>query len=194
MRMKRHLNPPDFVDLLEGVTLDPWKTSHFERCRRCQETLAALAPCFQEVDEGTSQTDLPPAPDPDWSEFRSRVRDALLARSVRRSSWLGRWRVPVGLTPPPAAWGVAVPALIVLVTLTLGSLWLARSGRTTGPDDRSPDLATAELFQEDAAALETEALAWSEGDFFIALNELDESEADRLLELISLTLDGEGGV
>lgn len=181
------------MDLLEGVALDSGKTSHLEQCGCCRETLAALTPCFQDMGDGLSEAGLPPAAHSDWDEFRSGVRDELLARSVRRSSWLGKWRVPLGLIPPPAVWGVAVPSLVIAVTLTLSGLWFARTFRTTDVDDLREGVATGELFEEDAAALETEALAWSEGDFFITLNELDENEADRLLELISLTLEGDGG-
>lgn len=191
--MKRHLKPSDFTDLMEGIALDSGKTAHLEQCDRCQETLAALTPCFQDMSDGMREAGLAPTAHPDWSEFRSGVRDELLARSVRRSSWLGKWTAPLGLTPPPAVWGVAVPSLVIVVTLTLASVWLARTSRTTDFVDVRPGVATAELFEEDATALETEALAWSEGDFFITLNELDESEADRLLELIALTLDGDGG-
>jgi hypothetical protein len=193
MRLRRHLKPSDFTDLLEGIPLDSGKTAHLELCHQCRETLAGLTPCFRDLSDGVSGAGLPPTAPRDWNEFRSDLRDELLARSVRRSSWLGKWSVPLGLTPPPAVWSVAIPSLIIVASLTLTGLWLARTSRTTDFDAVPSGAATAQLFEEDAAALETEALAWSEGDFFISLNELDESESDRLLELIALTLDGDGG-
>ena len=50
------------------------------------------------------------------------------------------------------------------------------------------------LFLEDSTALETEALAWSDTELFIALNELEASEEETLLELIALTFGDDNGV
>ena len=50
-------------------------------------------------------------PEPDWSEFRSSVRDKLLSRSVQRTSAVRRWKL---------AWAFS---LIAAISITTGVLW-----------------------------------------------------------------------
>jgi len=194
--MMGHLKAEDFVDSLEGGPLDARQAAHLQRCGHCRETLASIAPYFRDVSD-PERPNLDVA-SPDWYEVRSSVRDQLLARAVRRSSAVSRWSGYL-LRPPAAAWGAVVPILVIAVMMVLAGLWHYRTtpppslqvGNGTPVETMGTDFV---LFMDDPTALETEALAWSDPEIFIALNELEESEEETLLELISLTFAEDDGV
>ena len=58
-------------------------------------------------------------PEPDWSQFRSSVRDQLLSRSIQRDAAVRRW---TGWTIRPAmAWALSVLLAVGITTVTV--LW-----------------------------------------------------------------------
>ena len=84
--------------------------------------------------------------------------------------------------------------------VTFGGLWHYRTAHETtiasvssevDLEDSNLELA---LFLDDSTALEVEAIAWSDNELFIALNELEESEEETLRELIALAFEGNNGV
>jgi hypothetical protein len=95
---------------------------------------------------------------------------------------------------PSAAWtGIA---LVIGLSLALAGLWAGRTSPqsvTNAPGTPTPEIDLA-LFLEDAEALDTEALAWSDTEIFIALNELEASEEETLRELIALAFPEDNGV
>jgi len=54
-------------------------------------------------------------PEPDWSEFRSAVRDKLLSRSVRRNSEVHRWKI---------AWAFSFAAVVAISSTFLWNVKL----------------------------------------------------------------------
>ena len=192
--MMGHLKAADFTDFLEGIPLTARKAAHFEDCEVCRSSLAAISPYFEDVSA--------PAPSPlavaqlDSDELRSAVRDRLLARAVKKSSFIPRW-TGQHLTPT-AAWGLSLALLVSIVTF--GGIWHYRTAHETtiasvsyevDLEDSNLELA---LFLDDSTALEAEAIAWSDNELFIALNELEESEEETLRELIALAFEGNNGV
>src|SRR5688572_9546707 len=97
-----HLKAEDFINLMEGVSLDQTRRVHLESCARCAETLKSVEAIRIQVTAMQINAE-EHIPEPDWAEFRGDVRNALLSRSVKREStnrnWLGgmRWK-------PAAAW------------------------------------------------------------------------------------------
>jgi hypothetical protein len=183
------------MDLLEGIPLNPKRAAHFERCGQCRTALREVAPYFGDMADPEPR--FPGAMAPDWDRLRDSVRDRLLARAVKRSSLVGRWTGQI-LTPA-AAWGLGL-ALVVSMGTLLG-IWHYRTSHEPFPTSASAVETGTEVpgagfgvFLEDPAALETEALAWSDADLFIALNELEESEEETLLELMALAFDQDDGV
>jgi hypothetical protein len=113
-----HLKAEDFTNLLEGAPLNRRRLSHLQSCARCQEKFESVQAIRQQMTEMDAQAE-GFIPEPDWSEFRSGVRNALLSRSVKREytrHWLG------GLPARPVlAWGIAA-VVVVGVTITSGLL------------------------------------------------------------------------
>jgi hypothetical protein len=83
-----------------------------------------------QVEEIVSQSD-DYIPEPDWSEFRSDVRNALLSRSVKREA-SKRWLAAIGWKPV-MAFGIAV-LLIIGIGIT-HTLW------NPGTKPASPEIA-----------------------------------------------------
>lgn len=123
-----HLSAEDFTNLLEGATLNERRLSHLQSCARCQEKFESVQAIRQQMTEMDAQAE-EFIPEPDWSEFRSGVRNALLSRSVKREytrHWLGGFGFP---SRPVMSWGIAA-LLVVGVTITSG---LLREPRSTEP-------------------------------------------------------------
>jgi len=186
-----HLRAAELTDLLEGIALKPARAAHLARCPRCRTTLASIAPYFEDVRQPGLDAMDPAACD--WEELRSAVRDQLLARAVKRASFVPRWTGR--MLTPSAAWGLSV-ALLVSV-MTLGGLWHYRTAHepaAPGEPGTGGIGTEAGLILDDSLALETEALAWADTEIFVALNELEESEEETLRELIAQTLAEDDGV
>lgn len=190
--LKGHLAAAEFIDILEGIPLAERRMAHLERCDSCQNSLAAIRECFEDLSQ-------PVGIDMNLARFdsaglRSGVRDQLLARAVKKSSIVPRWTGH--MLTPRAAWGLS---LALVVGVLAGTVWhyrtfnepsaLAGIAAVSQPVDE--DLA---LFVDDPSALETEAMAWSETELFVALNQLEESEEETLRELIALTFEDGNGV
>jgi len=190
-----HLKPAEFTDLLEGIPLGRKRKEHFAQCDRCRTVAEQIGPCFEEID---GAADCPVEVNPDWNALRSSVRDSLLTRAVQRSASASRWHGLALL--PSAAW--SVPLVLVVSLFGLGVLWhfanphfLETASMTEVPTSavgaNEPGL---NLFLDDPAALETEALAWSDSEIFIALNQLEDTEAEAFLDLIADAFAGDDGV
>jgi hypothetical protein len=170
MKMFGHLKAEDFTNLLEGAPLADPRQAHLRTCTRCREKFAAVQEVQTQIkemriDEGEF------IPEPDWSEFRTDVRNALLSRSVKREnagrSWLG------GMTLKPAlAWGVS---MLLVFGLTLSVMWNQRHAipeptQAQVIDDSSPEADLSSL----------SAMSQADQDVFDDLVYLNADEAQSL--------------
>jgi len=109
-----HLKAEDFVNIMDGKGLAEGRQSHLDSCPRCTETLRSVQGVRAQMTE-IHMTDNEHTPEPDWSEFRSDVRNALLSRSVKKANaahgWFGgmNWR-------PAMAWGFSMLFVFALTT------------------------------------------------------------------------------
>src|SRR5687767_416452 len=112
--MFTHLKAAEFVNLLEGIALKGNRRAHLDACKSCRATLHSMQSVHREV--STLDSDIP---EPDWSEFRSSVRNELLSRSVKRASVVRRW---TGWNVRPAvAWAASV--ILAVGILGAGLVW-----------------------------------------------------------------------
>lgn len=118
-----HLSAEDFTTLLDGADPTPRRLSHLQSCARCREKFESVEAIRRQMTEVEPRME-ESIPEPDWSEFRSDVRNALLSRSVRRDYKRG-W---TGGFPLKQAMAGGIAALLVLgLTITTGVLWNQRS-------------------------------------------------------------------
>jgi len=121
-----HLKAEDFVNLMEGAELSPKQRKHIGECSSCHSTWEYMRSAHSEM--SSLETDIP---EPDWSSFRSSVRDELLSRSIQRQSTVRRW---TGWTIRPAtAWALSLLLAIGVTTVTV--LWRSNTHVTVnGPN------------------------------------------------------------
>jgi hypothetical protein len=170
-----HLKPKDFASRIENGELSARRTAHLESCSRCMATLMALESIQADMSAAHEDT-----PEPDWTEFRSSVRDAMLSRSIRRDAAVRRW---TGWSTQPAmAWSLSVIFVAGLAAGTL--LWNQKSAQpVTPPVPKTPVIT-------ETAPPETEVTAWSQADVFDDLARLNDKEAERLRQLLERSVEG----
>jgi len=105
--MLGHLKAEDFTNLLDGTTLTDQRLAHLQSCTRCREKFESVQMMHGRIEEMRMESD-DYIPEPDWSEFRSDVRNALLSRSVkreqaRRREWVGQFSMKHAI-----AWGFSM--------------------------------------------------------------------------------------
>jgi hypothetical protein len=161
-----HLSAEDFVNLMEGGELPATRKAHLEACARCNATWQSVQSVHNEV--SSLDTDIP---EPDWTQFRSSVRDQLLSRSVQRESAVRRW---TGWRVRPAmAWALS---LLLAVGITTGIfLWNMQEG------PEPPQDAPSVLNNMD---IEADAALWSRTALFDDLLELNEAEQEQLRQML----------
>ena len=103
-------------------------------------------------------------PEPDWSEFRSSVRDRLLSRSMQRTSQVRRWKL---------AWAFS---LMALVAVTTGVIWNTQP-RNEGSD---PSLRGFAVAQPGAS----EMTEWPQTGLFDDLVQLGDMEKEQLRQML----------
>ncbi|MBI4474059.1 MAG: hypothetical protein HY646_15425 [Acidobacteria bacterium] len=178
--MFRHLKAEEFVNLLEGKDsseLSGKRRAHLESCARCAETWRSIERIHSEI--SLTDTDIL---EPDWSEFRSKVRNELLSRSVQRASTVRRWTGwPVR---PAAAWAFSI---LLAVGITSGAfLWLPPQEREAQPEPPPPasvvNVAPVAAPPDgiDFRGLQDEIRLWSQRSMFEEVAQLNEQEQERL--------------
>jgi len=121
------------------------------------------------------ENDLQDVPEPDWAEFRSSVRDAMLSRSIQRNATIRRW---TGWHVRPAmAWSLSV---VLVAGLTAGALLWNQRG--TEPAS-TPNAPITELIAE-TPIRDAEVATWSQGDVFDQLAQLNDHEVVHLRQLL----------
>jgi hypothetical protein len=166
MNMFGHLKAEDFTNLLDGTKLSESLQTHLQSCAQCRKTFESV----QQVRNQIEEMRIDPAeyiPEPDWTEFRSDVRTALLSRSVRRDNANRGWLGGMGWQPA-MAWGISM----LLVIGMAGVLW---NHQHQLPESQTAEIA-GENVSQDAADLNSLA-AMSQADVFDELVQLDADEA-----------------
>ena len=162
-----HLKAEDFVNLMEGAELSSRHRNHIESCPRCSATWESMRSVRAEVTSLEANI-----PEPDWTQFRSSVRDKLLSRSVQRESALRRW---TGWAIRPAvAWGLSVLMAVGVTTVTLWRI-----------DNRTP-VPTPTVIQSPATAeLPAEVIeAGPERSLFEDVVSLGEEEQEQFRQML----------
>jgi hypothetical protein len=179
--MLGHLKAADFVNLLDGVELSRKHRMHIQTCARCRATWESVRSLHTEIEETVDTT----MPEPDWTQFRSSVRDELLSRSIQRDSAVRRW---TGWTIRPAmAWALSLFMAIGITTVTV--VWKVEHHVTQPSADVSAGLVT----EPAAADLSSEVVeAGPERSLFDDLVSLGEDEQEQLRQLLESDQKGVG--
>jgi hypothetical protein len=166
-----HLKAEDFLSLIESRQEPAVERTHLNSCERCREIWDALKPLYAEMTSKDAEI-----PEPDWTEFRSSVRDQLLVRSVQRQTAVRRW---TGWAMRPAmAWALS---LLLAVGIPTGMfVWHLQT-------EKAP-ASTGQTLQPGTAALLIEV--GTEKTVFDDVIELNDSEQMQFQELLKAAQTG----
>ena len=167
-----HLKPEEFISFIDGEVLNEKRLAHLNSCPVC----TAQARLIRSV-----RTDLVVENDisePDWGNFRDSVRLELLSRSVQRQATVRRW---TGWPIRPAmAWGMSF-AILIVVSIG-GFLWHVNQ------DQNQPAVV---IQQTSGETPDVEEMAgWTETGVFQELSTLEDSQLERLKELVKSSQSG----
>jgi hypothetical protein len=127
-----HLKAEDFVNLMEGGAISADQRTHMDSCASCRETWKSMESLHSGI--SSPETEIP---EPEWTEFRSSVRDQLLSRSVQRETAIRRW---TGWTiRPAAAWALSLVMAAGLTTATV--IWKMEQSAKRSPAPLTEPLA-----------------------------------------------------
>ena len=181
--MRGHLKAEDFMNLMEGTPVAEKRRIHLESCARCAGTLGSVENVRASVTEMQITSD-EQIPEPEWSEFRANVRDALLSRAVKRDSAHRSWLSGMSWKPV-AAWGLS---LLMVVGLTTGIVLWNQGSIETNVAQVAPTPDAAEAVP---VATISAIAAMRETDVFDDVIKLNEKESESLqLLLEDLTRNG----
>ncbi len=173
-----HLKAEEFITLIEGGSLTSRSRAHLEACPQCQKSKESVEGAYTMV----ANTDAS-VPEPDWSEFRTSVRDEMLSRSVQRQTAIRRW---TGWSLRPAlAWSLTI---MIAVGVTAGAfIW--NGNRTETAPVVSVVEAPASTGVDSTAfenrGFEEELSVWSNKTVFDELATLESEEEESLLQLLA---------
>jgi predicted anti-sigma-YlaC factor YlaD len=165
-----HLKAEDFINLMESGQESAVYRTHLDSCARCREVWESVQPLFAEV--SSLDTEIP---EPDWTEFRSSVRDQLLSRSVQRQTASSRWTG--WATRPAMAWALS---LLLAVGIPTGMfVWHLQSEHGPSTVRTLQSLPSAELIE-----------AGTEKTVFDDVIELSDTEQMQFQELLEAAQSG----
>jgi len=173
MNMFGHLKAEDFTNLLDGASLTERLQTHLQSCAQCLKTFESIQQVRNQIEEMRTESS-EYIPEPDWSEFRSDVRTALLSRSVKRENANRGWFFGGVAWQPALAWGVS---MLLVMGLT-GVIW---NQRHTAPE--KPAVVAVGNVPQDDVDLNLLA-AVSQTDVFDDLVSLDADEAQSLQNIL----------
>ena len=162
------------MNLMEGAPLAERRRIHLESCARCADTLKSVEAVRNQVTE-MQMADDDHIPEPDWTEFRGDVRNALLSRSVKRQGRNRSWIGSLGLNPA-AAWGFSM--LLVLGLTASIVIW--------NQDTMEPNFSMVVPIEEplEAAGTINAIASMGQTDVFDDLIQLDVREAATLQSML----------
>jgi hypothetical protein len=200
-----HLQAEDFTNLIEGIEVPSNRRLHLQACAKCEDAFVSAQSIHAEIRKSAMhEMDELDIPEPDWFQFRTDVRTAMLSRAAQRqaktNSWTG-W-----LLRPAMTWGLA---FAFTAGLSAGLLiWNgngttpASSGAAKGvakiestelPDgdqvasldvnDSSsiPDEVTLTL---DSSTIESGLTTWSQTSVFDELSRLSDAQGEKLQRIL----------
>jgi hypothetical protein len=165
-----HLQPEDFMSMIDGGTVSQKHRAHLTACAACRATQESI----QGVHHDLAMTDADDIPEPEWTHFRESVRLQLLSRSVQRESAIQRW---TGWPIRPAfAWGISF--IFLVCVSTGGFLWHKSMDAVSEPQiietvTSAPDPNT-----------DAELSAWTNTGVFEELSRLEGAQAERVRQLL----------
>jgi hypothetical protein len=164
-----HLSAEDFTNLLEGTVLPDRRQSHLRSCPRCLKKFESVKEVRNQISDMGTDADAF-VPEPDWTEFRSSVRDTLLSRSVKRENAA---RIPWSMFTrrPALVWACS---MLLVIGLTTTALWNRQP-----EEPASTSIASVEesLTEEDNI---NSIASLSQSDVFEDLIQLSSDEANSL--------------
>jgi hypothetical protein len=164
-----HLKAEDFTNLLDGAKLTERLHAHLQSCPQCMKTFESIQGVRNQIEEMRAES-AEYIPEPDWTEFRSDVRTALLSRSVKRETANRGWLGGMGWQPA-MAWGISM----VLVIGMAGVLWNHQHEHL---ESQTEAVAIDNTAQDDVDL--NSLAAMSQTDVFDELIQLDADEAQNL--------------
>lgn len=180
-----HLKAEDFTNRIEGGELSSRRRIHLKSCARCTNALESAQRVHLELTK--SVLDDQEIPEPDWFQFRTNVRTAMLSRAAQRQpktmSWSG-W-----FLRPAMTWGLAVA---FTAGLSAGLLIWNYQGTNT-QSTASPvaeqiaslnDTDTIDDAPTDSAGIELGMTTWSQTSVFDELSQLNEMQAEKLQRIL----------
>jgi len=165
-----HLKAEDFTNLLDGARLTDRLQIHLQSCPQCMKTFESIQGVRNQIEEMRTES-AEYIPEPDWAEFRSDVRTALLSRSVKRDTESRKWLGGMGWQPA-MAWGISM----VLVLGMAGVLWNHQHQHLESQPERIVAIEGGAQEEVDLNSL----AAMSQTDVFDELVQLDADEAQSL--------------
>jgi hypothetical protein len=203
MAMFGHLQAEDFTNLIEGIEVPPNRRSHLQTCTRCADAFVSAQSIHTEMTKSAKQEiDELDIPEPDWFQFRTDVRTAMLSRAAQRqaktNSWSG-W-----LLRPAMTWGLA---FAFTAGLSAGLLIWNGSGTTPSSSGTAKDgtkiestelpngdqVASLEVNDSssipeeaalDPAAIESGLTTWSQTSVFDELSQLSDAQGEKLQRIL----------
>jgi len=193
-----HLKAEDFIGLIEGgeaALKNSRHQSHLQSCARCTEAFVSAQEFHAEL--AKSVMDEEDIPEPDWFQFRSDVRNAMLSRAAQRQSKASVWSG--WLLKPAMTWGLAVA---FAAGLSAGLLvWNRPTGipapqtvnieaQPSGDMDQIASLDsndasnTPDDVSRDSSAVDSGLSTWSQISVFEELSQLSDTQSEKLQRLL----------
>jgi hypothetical protein len=175
-----HLKADELMDAVDGMSLPANRRTHLDACPACLARIHTIGSVHESV---LMHSEIP---EPDWDEFRSRVRLELLSRSIQRESSVRRW---TGWAIRPAmAWGLS---LLLLVFAGAGGFWWhvtndRQAAQETGAVHNPAAVETTPEYADVDAAL----AAWTHTNVFEDLATIDGPEAEQVRQLLQSAQEG----
>jgi len=179
--MLGHLKAEDFTNLIEGNELSSQRRSHLKSCARCMDAFVSAQSLHAEMTK--SVVDDEDIPEPDWFQFRSDVRTAMLSRAAQRQPRLSNWRG--WLMQPALTWGLAVA---FAAGLTAGlMIWNPKVVNFPATEVPATEIANLESGNTDItedAVIDLGMTTWSQTSVFDELSQLNDEQSERLQRIL----------
>ena len=183
-----HLKAEDFTNLIEGSELPSRRRTHLKSCARCTDAFESAQSLHAELTN--SVVDDQDIPEPDWFQFRSDVRTAMLSRAAQRQpgtvrwgGWIMRPAMSLGLA---VAFTAGLTAGLVIWKHQVTSIPIT----TVAPVHEqlaSLELNDADLTDDtlvDSTVVDLGMTTWSQTSVFDELSQLTEMQAEKLQHIL----------
>jgi hypothetical protein len=202
-----HLKAEDFIGLIEGgeaALKNSRHQSHLQSCARCAEAFVSAQEFHAEL--AKSVLDEQDIPEPDWFQFRSDVRNAMLSRAAQRQSKASFWSG--WLLKPAMTWGLAVA---FAAGLSAGLLVWNRPAAIPAPQteniqtqpsgdmdqiakfDANDASNLADNASHESSVADSGLSAWSQISIFEELSQLSDTQSEKLQRLLETDAAGVAG-